>query len=180
MSFENLTAIRNLNNITLALFLLTLECGDILASDFDGNMPVSLFNEAISRKCSPIHGFYNRYGIKLPPFIYEEQQSANPEYSAAFVCERGEHFFLEFVGANSNASCSKQELSLGTVIPGGLAVFPRNLSLKEFREFGTSQSISDRKVLSGYTRFHPLVIDYDGVQLIVYCAGGTWLRMRLD
>lgn len=151
----------------------------VLAGPMDGNMPSALLRDATARGCAPVKGFFNRDGITLPPFFFEEQPE-NQEYSAAYVCERKKSYFLVLLAVESSSTCKQRELALGRTMPGGLGIFSRRLSLSMFQAFNNSKPEFKARDVAESTRFRPLVIDYDGVQRAFYCYEGRWLEARFD
>ena len=149
-----------------------------IAGPMDGGMPSVLLHDAMARSCGPIKGFFDRDGITLPPFFFDEQPE-NQEYSAAYVCERKEQYFLVLL-ADSGSTCKQRELGLGRNMPGGLGTFPRRLPLSTFRTFNNAEPEMKNRDTSESTQFRPLVIDYDGVQRVFYCDEGQWLEARFD
>ncbi|MBY0578940.1 MAG: hypothetical protein K2P57_07840 [Burkholderiales bacterium] len=142
-------------------------------------MPSVLLHDAMARNCGPIKDFFDRDGITLPPFFFDEQPE-NREYSAAYVCERKKQYFLVLLAADSGGTCKQRELGLGRTMPGGLGVFPRRLPLSVFRTFDNAKLEIKNRDASKSTQFRPLVIDYDGVQRVFYCYEGQWSEARFD
>lgn len=150
-----------------------------VAGPMDGSMPSVLLRDATARGCGPVKGFFDRDGITLPPFIVDEQPE-NREYTAAYVCERKKRYFLVLLAVESSSTCKQRELELGRTMPGGLGVFSRRLPLSVFRTFGNAKPEIKNRDASESTQFRPLVIDYDGVQRVLYCHEGKWLEARFD
>lgn len=150
-----------------------------LAGWGDGNMPASLLRDATTRGCGPVKNFFDRDGITLPPFFFDEQPE-NKEYVAAYVCERNKRYFLVLPVVESSSSCKQRELVLGRTMPGGLATFPRRLALPLFRKLENSKQETKNTDVSVFTQFRPLVLDYDGIQRVFYCHEGQWLETRFD
>lgn len=151
----------------------------VLAESMDGGMPSVLLHDAKARGCNPIKGFFDRDGITLPPFFFDEQ-SENREYTAAYVCERKKQYFLVLLAVDSGSTCKQRELGLGRTMPGGLEAFPRRLPLSTFRTLDNTKLEIKSSDASKSTHFRPLVIDYDGVQRVFYCNDGQWLETRFD
>ncbi len=167
----------NLRKWSILCAFLT-SASSVLAQSMDGTMPSVLIHDAIARGCEPVKEFYDRAGITLPPFFFEEQ-SENREYAAAYLCEREHLYFLVFPPI-AGSTCKQRELALGGTMPGGLSAFARRLPLSMFRRIGNSRQISKGFDAAEAIPFRPLVIDYDGVQRVFYCSEGEWLEARLE
>lgn len=150
----------------------------VLAWSVDGNMPSVLLHDATARGCDPVKGFYDRDGITLPPFFFD-QQLDNQEYPVAYVCEREKRYFLVLLPVASSA-CKQRELALGHTMPGGLAAFTHRLSLSVFHRVDNLRQEQKYRDVAEVTSFRPLVIDYDGVQRVFYCSEGQWLEARFE
>jgi len=147
-----------------------------LAGSMDGTMPLLLARDAAARHCEPVKNFFDRPGITLPSFVFDEQPE-NREYRAAYICERDERYLIVFLDGKINSTC-KREIALQDSMPGGLAVFHRRVPLSVFRQIDSSVPGLTESDMKGETRFRPVVIDYDGVQRLLYCHKGKWLQAQ--
>lgn len=176
----SVTESRRYSTISAFSLLLTVMSVGVVRAD-TLVMPRELVDYARSQGCAPVQGFYERFGMINPPYVYGFA-GGEPEDSAALWCRKTEKsdkpflLLLKVSDPRMLAGCpARIEWSS---YPKGLSIetLP-SLMLSDFHFVANPKQTGPATTISNAT---VIVNEYDGVENVFVCHQGIWLFLSRD